>query len=109
MSIEERKQQHVDLILKPESQTNLDLFAGYHLPYKALPELNLEAIDTSAQLLTKQLRQPLIIASMTGGSQHGMVINKNLAIAAEETGVAMGVGSQRIALELDSAKESFKL
>jgi isopentenyl-diphosphate Delta-isomerase len=46
---------------------------------------------------------------MTGGTAHAQTINTNIAIAAEKTGVAMGVGSQRIALELDDARESFAL
>lgn len=52
---------------------------------------------------------PLIIASMTGGSEHGRSINTNLAVAAEACGVALGVGSQRIGLEKQDAQDTFKL
>jgi len=46
---------------------------------------------------------------MTGGSEHGRAINTNLAVAAEQCGVAMGVGSQRIGLEKQGAADTFKL
>src|SRR5688500_12311180 len=107
--ITKRKQAHIDLCLRSESQVGKELFTQYCLPYRALPELNLTDISLKTKLFNKQLTQPLIISSMTGGSQHAHTINKNLAIAAEETGVAMGVGSQRIALELEEARESFEL
>jgi isopentenyl-diphosphate delta-isomerase len=111
MSIAKRKQAHVDLCLDPASQTNPqgELFADVVLPYQALPELNLADVSTETTLFDKKLQQPLIVASMTGGVAHAKTINANLAEAAEACGVAMGVGSQRIALELDDARESFAL
>ncbi|TLZ99651.1 MAG: type 2 isopentenyl-diphosphate Delta-isomerase [Methanobacteriota archaeon] len=65
----------------------------------ALPEIDLDAIDLSVKFFGKKLRAPLIISSMTGGFGMGKEINANLAKAAAEVGVAMGVGSQRAALE----------
>lgn len=108
-SIENRKQAHIDLCLDPNSQGDSALFSEYTLPYRALPELNLTEVSTATRLFNKVLQQPLILASMTGGTQHAGTINKNLAIAAEACGVAMGVGSQRIALEKEEAKASFAL
>lgn len=107
--IVKRKHDHIQAVLDPASQGCADLFANYRLPYRALPEINLSDVSTETGLCGKTLSQPLIIASMTGGSAHSAIINKNLAIAAEETGVAFGVGSQRIALELEAARESFAL
>jgi len=46
---------------------------------------------------------------MTGGSEHGRAINTNLAVAAEQCGIAMGLGSQRIGLEKQDAKDTFEL
>jgi isopentenyl-diphosphate delta-isomerase len=66
-------------------------------------------VDTSIELFGKKLQAPIVIASMTGGSEHGRSINTNLAIAAEKCGVAMGLGSQRIGLEKADAKETFEL
>ncbi|HEY1074914.1 MAG TPA: type 2 isopentenyl-diphosphate Delta-isomerase [Patescibacteria group bacterium] len=107
--ISERKQAHLDLCLEPNSQGSGNLFSEYKLPYRALPEINLADVSTETELFKKRLSQPLIIASMTGGVAHAQTINTNLAIAAEACGVAMGVGSQRIALEKDEARETFEL
>lgn len=107
--IQKRKQAHIDLCLLPESQVGSELFSQYELPYRALPELRLEDVSVENELLGKKLKQPLIIASMTGGVAHAKQINTNLAIAAESCGVAMGVGSQRIALEVEDARTTFEL
>lgn len=107
--ISQRKQAHLDLCLEEASQSNSPLFSMYALPYKALPEIDLQKVTTTTKIFNKPLSQPLIIASMTGGVAHAKSINTNLAIAAEEMQVAMGVGSQRITLVNDGAKETFEL
>lgn len=107
--IQTRKGDHIRLCLDPGSQAEASVFDKYTLPYNALPEMSLENVDTSLKLLDKKLKTPIMIASMTGGSEHGRSINTNLAIAAEECGVAMGLGSQRIGLEKQDAKDTFEL
>lgn len=107
--ITSRKGDHIKLCLNPESQGDRSAWERYALPYSALPETSLDAVDTSYKLCGTQLKLPLIVASMTGGSEHGRAINTNLAIAAEATGVAMGLGSQRIGLEKQDALDTFKL
>ncbi len=107
--IADRKQKHLDLCLDPLSQGDGDLFGSYALPYKALPELALADVQTATTLFGKTVSQPLIIASMTGGVAHARTINQYLAEAAEALQVAMGVGSQRIALEKEEAKETFAI
>lgn len=107
--IKKRKIKHVELASHAESQMGFDPFARYQLPYRALPELSLAEVDTHTTLLGKQMSQPLIIASMTGGSEHARDVNTRLARAAELHQVALGVGSQRIALEHAEAAETFKV
>lgn len=107
--IQTRKGDHIRLCLDPGSQAETSVFDNYTLPYSALPEMSLDDVDTSVELFGKKLNSPMIIASMTGGSEHGRAINTNLAITAEECGVAMGVGSQRIGLEKQDAKDTFEL
>ncbi len=106
-NITKRKQEHITLALDTNSQTGKSLFADYLLPYRTLPEINLADVDTSTTLLGKKISQPLIISSMTGGVKFAQTINANLAIAVEKIHGAMGVGSQRIGLEIDEAKQSF--
>ena len=107
--IQSRKSDHIRLCLDPNSQSSNSVFEKYTLPYKALPEISLDEVDTNVQLLDKTLLSPLIIASMTGGTEHGRTINTNLAIAAEACGVALGLGSQRIGLEKPEARDTFEL
>ncbi len=66
-------------------------------------------VDTQAEFLGHTLDAPVFIESMTGGHPNTTEINRNLAAAAEEHGVAMGVGSQRAALEDESKTESFEV
>lgn len=104
-----RKGAHIRLSQDPGSQGEAAAFNKYHLPYNALPEFSLDDVDTSFTLCGKELKTPMIIASMTGGSKHGRPINTNLAKAAEACGIAIGVGSQRIGLEKPDARSTFEL
>ena len=76
--------------------TELERFEFVH---NALPELNLSEIDTSSFFLGKKLAAPLMVSCMTGGYKNALAINRQLAQVCEECGIAMGVGSQRQALE----------
>jgi isopentenyl-diphosphate delta-isomerase len=66
-----------------------------HLVHDALPDIKLADVDTSVSLLGKTLRAPIVIASMTGGTEEAGRINRELAGIAEERGYAFGLGSQR--------------
>jgi isopentenyl-diphosphate delta-isomerase len=107
--IQKRKEEHLRLAMTEDSQGKEEMFSHFTLPYRALPEINYTEVDTSFVLLKKQLRQPLIIASMTGGVKSAEVINTNLAKTAEKMKVALGVGSQRAALEKPEVRKSFEV
>lgn len=79
------------------------------LVHQALSCLNWQDIDTGCRFMGKQLEMPLIINAITGGPGELTVINRDLARAARETGIAMAVGSQSIALQDTSARESFEV
>ncbi len=96
---EQRKAEHVNIILNEDVSAGYDYWSDVHLLHNALPELDLDDIDLSVKLFGKKLAAPLLISSMTGGFGMGGEINANLAKAAAEVGVAMGVGSQRAAIE----------
>ena len=107
VTINQRKADHIRINLEedvdfPNLSSGLEAFRFVH---QALPEMHLDDVETSLELWGKHLRAPLLVSSMTGGADEAQRINRNLAIAAEAWGVAMGVGSQRAALEqLDSSK-----
>ncbi|MBO0905946.1 type 2 isopentenyl-diphosphate Delta-isomerase [Jiella sonneratiae] len=96
-----RKSDHIDIVLgsrrePPRVATGLDAVRFEHC---ALPELSLAEIDLRTQFLGRTLAAPLIISSMTGGPERAARINAHLAEAAEALGIALAVGSQRIAIE----------
>ncbi|MBA1262934.1 type 2 isopentenyl-diphosphate Delta-isomerase [Stutzerimonas stutzeri] len=96
-----RKNQHLDIVLASQ-RTKAVVGSGFerlHFEHCALPELDLAAVDLSTSLLGKPLAAPLLISSMTGGAKRAEAINHHLAEAAEELGIALAVGSQRVALE----------
>ncbi len=98
---QQRKLDHLRICLDEDSQfTNLTTgLERYRFIHQALPEIDLAEVRLSSALLGKQLDAPLIISSMTGGTKEAEHINLSLAEAAQGLGVAMGVGSQRAALE----------
>jgi len=110
-SHEQRKADHIRINLEedvqfPHLSTGLERYRFVHV---ALPELNLEAIDTSATLLGKRLAAPLLISSMTGGTSQAAQINRRLAQAAQTCGIAMGLGSQRTGLEVATTEHTFRV
>src|SRR5262249_55899402 len=97
--VRRRKAEHVSVAL--HNDLNVPQAASWsdvRLVHQALPEVDLEEIDTTVDFLGQRLRHPLVISSMTGGHPDVAQINERLALIAEEYGLAMGVGSQRAAL-----------
>ncbi len=94
-----RKSDHVDICLRDDIVNSKNFWDGVQLIHCALPEVDIEAVDTTSQLFGKKVGAPIVIAAMTGGHSHGQEINDNLAAAAAELQIPMGVGSQRPALE----------
>src|SRR5258708_4080139 len=98
---ESRKGDHIRINLEenvqfPNLTTGLE---HYRFIHQALPELDIAEIDTHVDLLGKRLSTPILISSMTGGVGQAQQINRNLAEAAQQAGIAMGLGSQRAAVE----------
>lgn len=99
-SIEKRKADHIRINLEEDVRSSLSTgLENYHFTHEALPEIDLKDVDTSLMLFGKTLSAPILVSSMTGGTKEAARINQRLAEAAEAVGVAMGVGSQRAALE----------
>jgi isopentenyl-diphosphate delta-isomerase len=81
----------------------------YRFTHRALPELDLADVDISTTFLDHSLRAPLIISSMTGGTGEARQINMRLAQAAQATGIAMGLGSLRAALEAPQLADTYRV
>jgi len=108
--IDTRKADHIKINLKKDVRSGLNSgLEHYHFVHEALPELDLEGIDTTINLFGIGLRAPILISSMTGGTEEALEINQRLAEAAQEVGVAMGVGSQRVAIENPNVVKSFSI
>jgi isopentenyl-diphosphate delta-isomerase len=108
---QQRKRDHLRICLEEDVQfPNLTTgLEHYHFIHQALPEIDLAEVKLSSQLLGQDLSAPLIISSMTGGTKEAERINLNLAQAAQEMGVAMGVGSLRAALEDPSVAQTYQV
>jgi len=111
MSTRTRKNDHIRINLEEDVS-----FAGVtnglervRFVHQALPELDLEKIDTSTVLFGHRLSFPLLIASMTGGSTQAGAINRTLAEAAQHAGIGMGLGSGRVMLEDRETAETFRV
>jgi isopentenyl-diphosphate delta-isomerase len=111
MAHDRRKADHIRINLEENVQfpTLTTGFERYRLIHQALPELDLEGIDTCVPLLGKTLRLPLLISSMTGGTEAARVINRNLAEGAQARGLAMGLGSQRTGIEQTETADTFRV
>jgi len=106
-----RKADHIRINLE-EDVAGKGITTGlerYRFEHQALPEIDLDDVDTSTRFLGHTLRLPLLISSMTGGVPEGGRINRNLARAAQARGAAMGLGSGRIALEDAAARAHFQV
>jgi isopentenyl-diphosphate delta-isomerase len=105
-----RKSDHLRINLEEDVQSGLTTgLERYYFIHRALPELDLKDVDPRVTFLGKHLSAPILISSMTGGTSEASKINQLLAQAAQETGIAMGVGSQRIALEHPELADTFQV
>jgi len=108
--ISARKDDHLRINLEQDVRSNLTSgLEKYRFINEALPEIDLDDVDTSLQFLGKKLKAPILISSMTGGTREASKINMRLAEAAQIAGIAMGIGSQRAALENPELEKTFKV
>lgn len=95
----DRKLEHIQLALDQRTQLESRFFDRWAFVHEALPDADMARLDVSVEFLGKPLAAPLLVSCMTGGTGSASRINRHLAIAAERSGIALGVGSQRKALE----------
>jgi isopentenyl-diphosphate delta-isomerase len=105
-----RKIDHIKLSIEKSVESNIDAgFKDVRFVHMSLPEIDLSDIDIHTKFLKHRLLAPLVIESITGGTPQAKKINSNLAEAAEDLGVAIGVGSQRAALENSNLIDTYSI
>ncbi len=106
-----RKADHLRICLDEDVQSHriTNGFERYRFSHCCLPELNRDEINISTTFLGKKVSTPLLISSMTGGTEQARVINQRLAKTAQRFGLAMGVGSQRVAVENPDLTHTFSV
>ena len=110
-SIQSRKADHIRLCLENRVQCQ-DITAGFEkfrFEHTCLPEIDFADISLQSSFLGKSLTAPFLISSMTGGTEYAQIINQRLAKTAQKYGIAMGVGSQRVAIEHPEVNSTFDI
>ncbi len=104
-----RKADHLRICLDEDVQFHgkTNGLERYRFTHCCLPELNRSEIDLATRFLGKSLGAPLLISSMTGGTEQAKTINCRLAEVAQHYKLAMGVGSQRVAVENPQVADTF--
>jgi isopentenyl-diphosphate delta-isomerase len=97
--IKQRKADHIDLTLKEDVVHEYNHWNDVKLMHNAIPEVDLEEVDTRVNFLGSELDFPIIVTAITGGYPRALEINRNLAEACEHLQIGLGVGSQRAAIE----------
>ena len=103
MTIAARKNSHIEVCLRENVRSGVSNgFENYRLIHNALPEADFAAFSIETEFLNKKISAPLLISSMTGGTEYGERINRNLIEAAAALDLPFAIGSQRVYLS-DSA------
>jgi isopentenyl-diphosphate delta-isomerase len=106
-----RKADHIRICLEEDVQfrQTTNGLERYRFTHACLPEIDCDEIDISTKFLGKRLGAPLLISSMTGGTPQAGIINRRLAEIAQHYKFAMGVGSQRVAVEKPAVADTFAI
>lgn len=106
-----RKADHIRICLEEDVQCRQTTngLEKYRFTHCCLPEIDCDDIDISTNFLGKHLNAPLLISSMTGGTEQAKMINYRLAEVAQHYKIAMGVGSQRVAVEKPQVSDTFAI
>ncbi|MCE4614921.1 MAG: type 2 isopentenyl-diphosphate Delta-isomerase [Desulfurococcales archaeon] len=110
LTTKNRKLDHIKVTVDRNVESKAStLLESIFIDHNSLPEVNIDEIDISTRFLGKKISAPLIITGMTGGHPETAEINKYLAVEAEKYGIALGVGSQRAAIEHKELEWTFSI
>lgn len=108
--IDQRKADHLKINLEQDVRSALTTgLEEYRFVHEALPQIDLKRVSSRVNLFHKELAAPILVSSMTGGTAEAETINLRLAEAAQEMRIAMGVGSQRAAIERPEQAKTFQV
>lgn len=97
--IKDRKAEHINICLNELTEPSYNYWNDVKLIHEALPEIDMDEIDTSCDVLGSRLDFPFIVTAITGGFPGATKINENIAKACSELNIGMGVGSQRAGID----------
>ncbi len=99
-TVRRRKDDHLDLCIQGDVafKTRSTLLSQVDLIHDALPEISFDQVDSSVEIMGRRLSAPILVAAMTGGTRRAQRINRDLARAAQQLGLGLGFGSQRVQL-----------
>ncbi len=107
--IENRKEDHIRIAESKEVNASHNFWDDITLIHRAIPEVDYEAINTETEFYGNRLKYPILISSMTGGTELAKKINGNLAMIAEKYGLPMGLGSMRAAAEKKELADTYSV
>lgn len=109
--LQKRKQSHLDICLNRSLmvESGSTGLSGISLYHRSLPETDVDSLSLQTPFLGYTLQMPLMISCMTGGSEEGLRLNRLLAQAAGEHGLAFGTGSVRVMLRHPETSTHFML
>jgi isopentenyl-diphosphate delta-isomerase len=104
-----RKKGHLEICLNKDVsfKNKSNGFDKYEFEHCAVTEVNINNIDFTSKFFNKTISYPFLISCMTGGTYAAIDINAQLASAARELNIPIGVGSQRHTLESKDFHKSF--
>ncbi len=107
--IENRKEEHIKIAESLQVNANHNYWDDITLIHRAVPEVDFDSINTEVNFLGNRIGYPIVISSMTGGTDLAKKINKNLARAAEKFHIPMGLGSMRAAAERKELSDTYSV
>lgn len=109
--IKQRKKDGIEIPLQKnvQARTTSTFLEHVKMVHNALPEINYDDIDLSTKFLGHRFSAPLIIDSMTGGTDEATTINGRLGELAEKYGLGMGLGSQRAGLKSEELAATYSI
>jgi isopentenyl-diphosphate delta-isomerase len=107
--IENRKEDHIRIAESKEVNANHNFWDDITLIHRSIPEVDFDKLDTGTDFLGNHINYPILISSMTGGTELAKKINENLASSAEKLGIPMGLGSMRAAAEKKELSDTYSV